>query len=507
MSEAARYSASRGQRRALLAAGMVVVVVALVARLVPMLAGGGLYGLGNYDDAVYYAAASGLIRGVLPYQDFLLLHPPGVVVVLAPFAALGTVIGDANGLAVARVSWAALGALNSVLAMAYLKPRGWVGAVVAGLGYAVFYPAVYNEHTVLLEGLGATFLLAALLVAKPDTAGRGVSGIALAVCGALLGVGSAVKIWGVVAVALVAAWYLRQGIRRALPVLAGAATAVTAVCAPFFLLAPAAMWRQVVEDQLDRPRRGFQLWQRVGDMLGLHLYDLPDRFGWQVGLALTVVLAAMVLAWAGAVRLPVLLLVCFAGVLASTPVWFLHYAGLLGVPVALILGGAAQTAANAVSRWGTRMPAAVVALLFTTGLLAYATPLASDTTGERFPGRQLAAAVKPLPGCVTSDDVTTLIQMNVFSRNLERGCPLMLDMGGHSYDLPNPEDSIRRKNPRWQEFSLRYLSSGSATITSRFSRQPGFSKKTVRAIERWPVLAQAGEFVLRAPQVHPVGGR
>jgi hypothetical protein len=60
--------------------------VALAARLVPLLRGGGLYALGNYDDGVHFAAAMGVIHDLLPYRDFVFLHPPGVLLALAPFA-------------------------------------------------------------------------------------------------------------------------------------------------------------------------------------------------------------------------------------------------------------------------------------------------------------------------------------------------------------------------------------------------------------------------------------
>ena len=42
--------------------------IAFAFRLVPVLRGGGLFGLGNYDDGVYYAAATGLVHGRLPYR-------------------------------------------------------------------------------------------------------------------------------------------------------------------------------------------------------------------------------------------------------------------------------------------------------------------------------------------------------------------------------------------------------------------------------------------------------
>src|SRR3954470_10523976 len=80
-------------------------VLTFLVRLTPMLRGGGLAGYGSYDDAVYYASAVGLVHGRLPYRDFLLLQPPGIVVALAPFAALGRIIGETAGFSVSRLGW------------------------------------------------------------------------------------------------------------------------------------------------------------------------------------------------------------------------------------------------------------------------------------------------------------------------------------------------------------------------------------------------------------------
>src|SRR3954454_24103846 len=90
-------------------------VVAVTARLVPVLHGYGLGALGNYDDGVHFAAAIGLVHGLLPYRDFLLLHPPGVALLLAPFAWLADLLGEPDAMMVARLCWMALAGLNAVL--------------------------------------------------------------------------------------------------------------------------------------------------------------------------------------------------------------------------------------------------------------------------------------------------------------------------------------------------------------------------------------------------------
>ena len=68
-------------------------IVAFVVRLMPVLLGGGLQGLHGYDDSVDLVARA-LVHGALPYRDFLLLHPPGMILGLSPFAVLGVLTGD-----------------------------------------------------------------------------------------------------------------------------------------------------------------------------------------------------------------------------------------------------------------------------------------------------------------------------------------------------------------------------------------------------------------------------
>src|ERR1044072_4376607 len=79
-------------------------LLAFVARLLPVLRGGGLHGVLGYDDGVCFGAAEAFVFGRLPYHDFVLLHPPGIVLALAPFAGLARLTGDDDSaLAVARL--------------------------------------------------------------------------------------------------------------------------------------------------------------------------------------------------------------------------------------------------------------------------------------------------------------------------------------------------------------------------------------------------------------------
>jgi alpha-1,2-mannosyltransferase len=177
--------------------GLVVAFgVALAARLVPLLRGGGLYALGNYDDGVHFAGAMGVIHDLLPYRDFLFLHPPGVLLALAPFAALADVLGEPNAMAIVRVSWMILGGVNAVLCGIVLRPLGETAAFISALLYALFYPAIYVEHTALLEPPLTALMLAALVITRALGNGDGVESRHYVLAGLLLGAAPAVKIWG-----------------------------------------------------------------------------------------------------------------------------------------------------------------------------------------------------------------------------------------------------------------------------------------------------------------------
>jgi alpha-1,2-mannosyltransferase len=102
-----------------------VAALAFALRLSAVLHGGGPKGFfGRYDDGVYYSGAVALLSGRMPYRDFVLLHPPGVLLASAPFAEIGRLTHDSTGLASARVAWMGIGALIAVLIMVVTRRFG-----------------------------------------------------------------------------------------------------------------------------------------------------------------------------------------------------------------------------------------------------------------------------------------------------------------------------------------------------------------------------------------------
>jgi alpha-1,2-mannosyltransferase len=470
-----------------------VAVLAFVSRLVPVLRGGGLYGIGDYDDAVHYSAAVGLVHGQLPYRDFLFLQPPGIVLALAPFAALGRMFGDPTGFAAARIGWMALGAVNALLVVYLLRRQGRIPALVGGAFYALFPPAVYGEHSTQLEGLATTCMLLSLLLLSRDRQPRWWP---VVLAGGLLGASAGVKIWGVVAVAIVLAWgAMAAGRRRLAAVAAGAGVGAVAVCLPFFLAAPASMFRMVVSDQLGRPAMRASPVIRLYQIVGLpgHVHTLTPL----LVAVLTAFAAVTVLAWLTVeARLAVVLLVGLTALLMLTPSWFFHYAALVAGPAAVTVGfGSAQV----IARGRGMKPRLGVVAAVALGLLVagYAGPTFSTRYGRPFPGSRLAVAVQSASGCVTTDDPTTLIEMDVLGRNLDRGCPLVVDLGGDFYDEPTAVPVSRARNKTWQRYALAYLKAGSVVVIARFSAGKGFSPGTARLVKQWPVLQRVGRYTVR----------
>ncbi len=495
--------ASRAARRNWLLLAVLAGSVAFAARLVPVLRGGGLGGLGNYDDGVYYVAGTALSHGLLPYRDFLFLHPPGVVLATMPFGLVSRVVGDPAGLAAARLTWMLLGAVNTVLVARIVRPLGLLPAALGALIYAFSYAAIYTEWTTLLVAPAQTcVLLAVLLLAATPTRPRSAQLLTL-VAGALLGASATFKIWGVAAVIAVVVWLLvSRAWRRALTVLAGSTVAITVICLPFFLAAPGAMWRMVVLYQLGRNVASTPPATRLAGIVGMGL-DQPRVHTFTPVLVAVLGLALVLLILSGLVRearLCLALTVALSAVLLLGPSWFLHYPGLVTGPLAVALAcGAAKIIGWAAGR--RRLLGVGVAVLLAVPIVAQVYRHRDLDLGREFPGPRLARVVSATPGCVTSDDPASLAAMNALTRNLQRKCPFVADFGGYSYLFAHDRGRwvSRPRDPAWQQMYLGYLRTGTAAMSWRYARSGALSPATLETIADWPRIRRIERFTLRAP--------
>lgn len=459
--------------------------LALVVRLVPVLRGGGLDGMLAYDDGVYFSAASALLSGRLPYADYLLLHPPGITLVLAPFAALARATSDPVGIAVARLAFMAVGAASAVLAYRVARRLSPVAGSVAGVLYAVWPAAINAERTTLLEplvNLGALGSLALLGDLRPESRRRTV------LAGVTIGLAVAVKVWAAVPFALLGLWVLRRAGRRSAGWYVGAGVAAaSAVCAPFVALAPGRMLHMVVLDQLGRADNGVSGVQRLAAIEGLALSPGQPTYG---PVPVVVAVAAGAVIAAVAVRQAVArpwcaLAVGAVAVVLILPVYFRHYSAF-AAPGLVLVAGAAADLALATARQRRRELVRVAAGAMACCLAVLAIIGVLQTKGRSLPQDQVMRLVAG-SRCVAADTPAALVVTDLLSRNLRRGCPVLVDVTGLAYDLDHgglaagPTPLARRRDTAWQRVVYRHLAAADAVLLARL-RGTGLTRNVLERL-------------------------
>ncbi len=394
-----------------------MVVIGVALRTLVWWPSHNLFGVLEYDDGVYYAAARLLLDRYLPYSDFLIVHPPGMSLVLLPAAVFGYLFGDAIGMVAGRVEMQLVVALNIVLVyrLAALLPGDPVTrsrrALVAAALYAVMPNAVVAGQTILLEPLATCACLTAVwFLLRHDQPTR----FDLVTCGMFLVGGVSLKLFALAYVVVVVGyilWKRRPG--WLLPLGGGGLLAMAVVIAPFVVSAPARAWHDVVVTQLSRARNPFAPdgLNRVVNMVGLADITIPlalvmiallavisfRRFGPQVGLWVSV-------------------LVITALAFANSPTYFTHYGEFLGPAVALLVSRALD-----VRRGALIAMAFAVAFVIGTGVQL------SDLRGQE--DLRAATAAIPNGSCVYSDAISLPLMAGVYTSPSPR-CPSYVDGRG-----------------------------------------------------------------------------
>lgn len=294
----------------------------------------------DFDEGVYLSASALLWKGLLPWRDFVFVHPPAVPVLLS-FATAWDVTAS-RALEVARWGVALVGAGNVFLASLLVRRHaGFLGACATAGLLAVWPEVVACDRGVHLE----PFLTAACLLSlwKLDAARpKALS------AGAWLGLGLLVKSW---AALWLVAWLLARG-RRALPGVVVALALAALVMGPLAVLVPDFL-TQVVWFHLARPPDGD---------LGVAA-RLSEMFVARSALPLLVLLASAPVFWARrhdvftrqVLAVAALLVLAF---LAAAAFWN-QYDAHLAFPLALLCGVGLD---GLLARLGGRLPAPALGL-------------------------------------------------------------------------------------------------------------------------------------------------
>jgi alpha-1,2-mannosyltransferase len=405
-----------------------------------------LLGGNEYDDGVYLGAALRLVNGAAPYRDFTFLHPPGIILLLSPLAALARWTGTRAFTGEARVLTVLVASTNAGLLAWLLRHRGMPAMLIAGGALAVFPLAVAADHTVLLEPFLVLFCLlgAMAMFAGDNLASRR----RLLFAGLAFGFAGAVKIWAIFPLAVALACCTPQFQRKSGRLLLGAVAGFAIPSLPFFLLAPTDFVRDTVVLQLGRVRStgwppGLRLLNITG-LVGLPGLDATVDLALIVAVVYVLIVACAYLAPPWSSRLDWFALgsasVTVAAILVA-PDFVPHYAYFSAAFLALLLGVSCARLLRAASDWaayrGTatgRMVARVQDLVVLVAVLVIAAMFAE---GRRFirdqpwrvnfgdPGPPIARVI-PKGACVVTDEPAFTIIADRFIADSGK-CPAMVD--------------------------------------------------------------------------------
>ena len=413
----------------------------------------------SYDDGVYMGAATLFDHGIVPYRDFVFLHPPGV-------------IRPSHALRVDRSLCRNGGGERSGTTVRRVRGNGKCRPVRSGRpdeadpcngGRACRLHAssrrTHRNQAIYLEPL----LIAACLVGTAllfDGEGFATQHGAGGWRAAAFGLACGIKLWGLcpflaLAVVAVISGYRTHAARLAL---AGAGT-FTLLCAPFLVMAPTAFVHDVLVVQASRTDPGSaSIISRIGNLLYLpssltsrphpnplapQVLTIPQHviIGVTAGIAITIIIWPFLRTR----RQPLTALESYSfasvGLVTAAFMLFGDYYSHYGAFAAVFFG---LVASAAVARWismrktktsvsDTRpagtvlvMAGVVVAVVVLVGYGVHT--LRTRTARWTLSSRSLAqiAAAIPPGRCVVTDDVSVLLLSGRFIVD-DPGCPRVVD--------------------------------------------------------------------------------
>lgn len=422
-------------------------LLAIGLRLYDLSRPGFLFGINEYDEGTDFGSAIRLVHGAMPYRDFIMVHPPGITLLMLPVALATRVIGTDSGLAAARVATELASAAAVPLAGLLTRHRGVFATLVTCGVLAIFPNSILAARTVLLEPWLVLFcLLAALALFDGDKLTGSTRRLLLG--GVLFGFAGAVKVWAILPVVVILVLATRRP-RRAAAYAAGVALGFCTPVLPFAISAPASFYRSVIVAQLSRndivrTSQGYRLQQ----MLGLVHFRQPTS-PTLVIIAIVVVLliSAVIVLGSRLAHSPPPALDWFAigtcALVTTTFLWptdfYYHYAAFLAPFLALVLALPASRLLAALPA-GSRLEWLPRASLMTAAgsvvILTMFQAIVETHNHTSVPLTEIATARRLIPpgACVVTDQASYTIAIDRFVSTAPK-CSLMIDAMGTNYAL------------------------------------------------------------------------
>ncbi len=284
---------------------LIVLVIALAAGFSLAVGWYQLLGMGEwhqyleYDDGVWFGTAVRLAHGILPYRSFVDDQPPGVPVLMLPFALWSRSVGTRSAFAAARLAVPLVESVGVVALGWTVRHRGVLTTTIACGVMAVYPLCLIDQRTVMLEPFCATFCLLGLATVFHQDHLSARSG-RLAVAGACFGLAGACKAFALLPfVVVVAALLVGPGRRRLGAFMAGTAASFAVLCGPFLVVAPGAFLHDVVVTQFSRsgvsePSRYDRLASLVGSPPSTVPGGLSDHQDRELAVIIAVLVAVLV---------------------------------------------------------------------------------------------------------------------------------------------------------------------------------------------------------------------
>lgn len=436
----------------------------------------------SYDPQVMYVASASFLHGLMPYRDFTFLHPPGVLLGLSPSVLVGSLFGDAFGLASARVGVVLLGVLNAALVATLLRRFGVQAMLLGGGLYAGWSALAHTEQEVLLEPFLVTALLVSLHLFRSSHRWAPLG------MGAILGIATMVKVWAAVDLIFFATVFLLlQRFVDLARFTLGAAIGGISVGFPFFASAPARMWEMVVTAQMGRPNAEVGLLARAG-MFGPVESLTHPAYRVVMALLLTVLLVMGVLlvgrgwihrahsaeaveagVWAGVALVHTLLL-------SVSGSFYDHYAMFAAAPLTLVVGAAWGWAREQINLDRRSVTAALTAIVLLVAATSVAMSVYRVTKMNTISWEQRAQMIAWIDdsGC-TWASLSDRVLIDEVVNALRRGCTMSVDPYGEGLL------AHARGQADWQD-------AGRASESAHISQAKGLVLPADE--ERWAFLEQ-----------------
>ncbi|MGH9303956.1 MAG: hypothetical protein ACRDZ5_06010, partial [Acidimicrobiales bacterium] len=148
------------------------------------------------SDGTNLGSALALTNGQLPYDNFALAQPPGMTILMLPFAGIAHAFSSAVAFGAARVVTALVAAADVFLVAFIARQHGIASSAIAGVLFALYPFAFFATGSALFPPYLLFGCLVGVLLAFDE--GEFATGARLVVAGLFFGYAVVIKPWAIV---------------------------------------------------------------------------------------------------------------------------------------------------------------------------------------------------------------------------------------------------------------------------------------------------------------------